>query len=121
MTAVKKDKTSAFRTCDVVYSLHNVNGNTCKFECGTEVRSVITQAFPLYFQSQNILDLLDVGPAPVNPTTNGEKPSTGGATDLLGLLGDVASISNPGTGYLLKISCWCLSIHVHTVHVRHPY
>ena len=52
-----------------------------------------------YFQSQNILDLLDVGPAPVNhPTTNGERPSTGGATDLLGLLGDVASISNPGTG-----------------------
>ena len=49
-----------------------------------------------YFQSQNILDLLDVVPPSVTPA-NPAPPPAGGADDLLDLLGDVATISNPGT------------------------
>lgn len=48
------------------------------------------------FQSQNILDLLDVVP-PAGTSANPAPPPSGGANDLLDLLGDVATISNPGT------------------------
>ena len=48
------------------------------------------------FQSQNILDLLDVGPSPVIPTAAPTEPPKTGAADLLDLLDDVASIAtNP--------------------------
>ena len=58
--------------------------------------SYCKNAFFVIFQSQNILDLLDVGPSPVIPTGAPTEPPKTGAADLLNLLDDVASLtSNP--------------------------
>ena len=48
----------------------------------------------LSFQSQNILDLLDVSPSPVIPTAAPSEPPKTGAADLLDLL-DMGSVSSP--------------------------
>ena len=60
-----------------------------------DVRQNIINATCFHFQSQNILDLLDVSPSPVIPTATPSEPPKTGAVDLLNLLDDVATITTP--------------------------